>query len=186
MLEGKRVVLREFRTEDVDEIQKWVNNPHIKRYLGFGLFPQSYEESKLFVETQLLKKNSPREGIFVIALKEDPQRQYIGSVGLHRIDYRNRHAVLGIVIGREDLLDQGIGREAIDLLLGYAFDYLNLNKVNLGLKDFNLRAYHCYLKAGFKEEGRVRMAFYQEGSYCDEILMGITRDEYYALKKFAR
>ncbi|HHY95787.1 MAG TPA: GNAT family N-acetyltransferase [Firmicutes bacterium] len=178
VLEGEHIVLREFRREDVDAVQAWVNNENIIKYLAFPLFPQTREETMEFVERQLYKKNSPRDGIFVIALKDDPHLTYVGSVGLHGIDYRNRHAEIGIVIGREDLLGQGLGAEAIRLVLGFAFDFLNLQKVNIRTYEYNERALRCYRRCGFQEEGRIRQQRYYGGRYWDEVLLGITEYEY--------
>ncbi len=75
---------------------------------------------------------------------------------MHQIDWRNRNCELGIVIGREEMLGQGLGGEAIDLALGFAFDFLNMHKVNLTVFEYNERAHRCYLKCGFRDEGRVR------------------------------
>jgi RimJ/RimL family protein N-acetyltransferase len=182
MLRGRKVVLREFRKEDAGRIQEWIGNENITKYLGFLMFPQTLEETEAYVERQLHKERVPSSGEFVIALADDPQLEYIGAVGLHKIDWRNRNCELGIVIGREEMLGQGLGAEAIDLILVFAFDFLNMHKVNLTVFEYNERAHHCYLKCGFKDEGRVRQQRYYDGRYWDMIFMGITRDEYVGLR----
>jgi len=179
---GEQVVLREFRREDVGPIQAWVGNEEITKYLGFVMFPQSLEETTAFVERQLVRKSTPGEGVFVIALRDDPDMEYIGSVGLHGINWRDRHCELGIVIGREDLLDRGLGAEAIRLALGFAFNFLNMHKVNLKVFEYNERGRRCYAKSGFNEEGRIREQRFYEGRYWDEIVMGITREEFGAAR----
>ncbi|MGE5572869.1 MAG: GNAT family N-acetyltransferase [Bacteroidota bacterium] len=178
MLCSNRVVLREFRREDIGPIHQWVNNENIIKYLTFPLFPQSLEETTEFLERQLHKKGAPNEGIFAIALKDDPKLEYIGAIGLHAIDYRNRHCELGIVIGREDLLGKGLGREAIGLALEFAFNFLNMHKVNLRVFEYNERGRRCYLKCGFREEGRIREQRFYDSRYWDEIIMGMTGDEF--------
>ncbi|MEW6106189.1 MAG: GNAT family protein [Bacillota bacterium] len=178
MLRGDRIVLREFRRDDLEPIQRWVNNENITRYLSFPLFPQTAEQTAEFLDRHLHQRGAPNEGIFVIALKDDPNLEYIGAVGLHNIDYRNRHCELGIVIGREDLLGKGIGREAVQLVLDFAFNFLNMHKVNLRVFEYNERGRRCYLRCGFKEEGRIREQRFYDGRYWDEIIMGITRDEF--------
>ena len=180
MIQGERIVLREFRKEDVAPIQAWVGNEEITRYLGFVMFPQSLEETTSFVERQLVRKGTPDEGVFVIALRDDPGLEYIGAVGFHGISWRNRHCELGIVIGREDLLGKGLGAEAIRLALGFAFDFLNMHKVNLTVFEYNERGRRCYAGCGFKEEGRIREQRFYNGRYWDVIIMGITREEFAA------
>lgn len=46
MITGQRVVLREFREEDLAAIQAWVNNPGIRKFLAFSVFPRTVEGSQ--------------------------------------------------------------------------------------------------------------------------------------------
>jgi len=68
----------------------------------------------------------------------------------------------------------------MNLMLGFAFKNLNLNRVELKTFDFNTRAQKCYLKVGFKEVGRRRNACFVDGQYHDDIIMDILRDEWTA------
>ena len=86
-------------------------------------------------------------------------------------------------IGDEENRGKGYGQEAIRLLLTYAFEYLNLNNIMLGLWSFNTEAYECYKKAGFKEIGRRRECYYLKGVYYDEILMDILQKDWFERKK---
>ena len=113
---------------------------------------------------------------FVIGLVDgDP---CIGSTGLINLDWRNRSGELGIVIGKRDYLGKGYGKEAVDLLLGFGFNELNLHRIGLQVFDFNERAIRSYTKSGLVEEGRLREAFYREGAFHDIVLMGITEEEF--------
>lgn len=85
---------------------------------------------------------------------------------------------MGIVIGNTGRLGKGIGTEAILLLQQFVFERLNLNRLELQVYDYNKRAYRCYQKCGFKEEGRLRAKRYMKGKYVDVILMSILKSEY--------
>jgi len=177
LLVGQRVRLREFRRADVPYIQKWVNDQDVVRFLGFWSHPQSLEETERFVESRL--KMNPAEGVdLAICLKDDPEETYIGSCGLHDFDFRNRFAMLGIVIGRKDLHGQGLGRDTVRTMLDYGFSFLGLNKINLTHAEFNERGHRCYLACGFREEGRIRQRVFRDGRFWDDTLMGITREEF--------
>lgn len=89
---------------------------------------------------------------------------------------------MGIYIGSEEDRGKGYGEEAVKLLLTYAFEYLNLNNIMLGLWSFNEQAKHCYEKAGFKEIGRRRECYFLKGTYYDEVFMDILQKEWYAQK----
>jgi RimJ/RimL family protein N-acetyltransferase len=62
--------------------------------------------------------------------------------------------------------------------LGFAFDEMNLHRIQLSVYEFNQRAMRCYEKCGFRHEGRAREAFYREGKYHDSLLMAILRQEF--------
>ena len=85
------------------------------------------------------------------------------------------------MLGEKDYWAKGYGTDAIVTLLRFAFHEMNLNWVWLHVFEFNERAMVCYQKCGFKEEGRLRQHYYQEGRYWDSVVMGILRDEFDAL-----
>lgn len=128
----------------------------------------------------MLDNNNNNHKRFVIAHKET--EEYIGQIDIYKIDWKNRTAELGIVIGFNDYLNKGYGSEAIKLSQEFVFDQMNLNRLQLDVSDFNERAYRCYLKCGFKEEGRLRHRYYNNGSYVDSIIMGILKEEYQEMK----
>ena len=113
---------------------------------------------------------------FIIAEKENGT--YIGQIDFINIDWKNRTSLLGIVIGNKENHSKGYGQEAINLLLKFAFEELNLHKLELEVRDYNEKAYNCYKKCGFVEEGRKRENFYINGKYTDTIFMGILKKEY--------
>jgi len=97
---------------------------------------------------------------------------------LHEINNINRTATLGIFIGNKKYWSKGYGTEAIQLILDFGFNYLNLNNIDLALMEFNQRALKCYEKCGFKEIGRKRKCNFINGKYYDSILMDILVEEF--------
>ena len=102
----------------------------------------------------------------------------IGFAGLFNFNETNHTCDLGIGIGEKDYWGRGYGREAIGLLLEYAFAHRNYNRVHLTTQSENPRAIACYLASGFKEEGRLRSHLWCAGNYVDEVHMGVLRDEW--------
>lgn len=173
---GERIMLREYRKEDLPEMRKWVNDPEIVDNLSdIFLFAHSVNETEKFLNDILEGKDSQQKN-FVIADKQT--ENYLGQIDLINIDWKNRVATMGIVIGKKDLLGKGLGTEAIKLLQSFVFARMNMNRLQLTLHDYNQRAYKCYLKCGFVEEGRLRQKYFIHGQYTDVILMGILRNEY--------
>lgn len=174
-VDGERVCLREFRREDLEVIHSWTNDPEILRFLSWGIFPQTRKETERFVETQMSGED-PLNRSLVVALRDG--EACIGTGGLHHIEWRNRCGELGIVIGKRDCLGKGYGSEAVELLLRFGFDTLNLHRIYLQVFDFNERALRTYRKCGFREEGRLREAFFRDGAYHDILVMGMLEAEF--------
>ena len=63
-------------------------------------------------------------------------------------------------------------------MLNHGFKTLNLNRIYLRVYENNLRAIRVYEKTGFRQEGQLRQAHFQDGSYMDVILMGILRSDW--------
>lgn len=172
---GKRIILRDYKKKDLKHIRKWVNDYEITKYLSnIFLYPHSIADTENFIDF-MLKGTSDTRG-FVISHKDSGE--YIGQIDLIKIDWPNRNASMGIVIGTKDNLSKGYGREAIGILQDFVFNKLNLHKIELEVREFNHRAIACYNKCGFVEEGRIREDYYINGKYTDTLLMGVLKREW--------
>ena len=169
---GQKCYLSPITEESAEIYTKWMNDPEIT--VNLTTLPKNItiEGEKEFIR----KASAENEYIFgIVDLATD---RIIGNCGLMRIDFIQRVAELGILIGDKEFWNKGYGTEAMNLLLDYAFNALNLHNVMLFVKEYNLRAYHVYEKIGFKEIGRRRQAEQFAGKRYDLILMDILSDEF--------
>ena len=172
ILIGERIILRDYRQDDLIHMRNWVNDHDITKYLSnVFLYPHSIYDTENFLE--FMMKGSINTKGFVIAHKNT--EEYIGQLDLLKIDWPNRKAAIGITIGTKENLGNGYGTEAIGVLQEFAFNKLNLHKLELEVREFNHRAIACYKKCGFIEEGRLRDDFYVDGAYSDTIVMGVLK-----------
>lgn len=172
---GERVMLRDYRKEDLPAIRSWVNDSEITKYLSnVFLYPHTQTQTENFLNSNLEGRGDYKG--FIIAHKDT--QEYIGQLDLIKIDWINRKGLIGIVIGNKESLGKGYGTEALRLVLDLAFNKLNLHKMELEVRAFNERAIKCYKKCGFIEEGRIREDFYADGEYTDTIYMGVLKEEY--------
>jgi RimJ/RimL family protein N-acetyltransferase len=77
-------------------------------------------------------------------------------------------------------MGKGIGQEVTRLLLKYAFEELNLHRVDLRVLAYNVRAINCYKKCGFIIEGTERESAYVDGAWYDDLIIGILAHEFIA------
>ncbi len=174
MLYGKNLRLRAIEREDIPRFLRWFNDPEVRRFVLMHE-PLSRAKEERWFEEQLSRGN---DLILAIEVLVENEWVPIGNIGLHRIDLKNRTAILGIVIGEKDFWGRGYGREAIRVLLRYAFFELGLNRVELETFEFNTRALRCYAAAGFKKVGVRRRALFRDGKFHDVILMDLLAEEF--------
>ena len=74
--------------------------------------------------------------------------------------------------------DQGYGAEALQLLLRYAFDELNLFRLTVMIPEYNRAALRLFEKSGFVEEVRRRQALNRDDRRWDIIQCGLLMDEW--------
>lgn len=173
-LKGKRIILRPLDKEKHLELAlRWMNDPEIRERTN-GQFPLTrFAEEKWFERP---REGAPADVIFAIELVETGQA--IGFMGLHKINWVDRTAETGTIIGEKSLWGQGYGPEAKLLLLSYAFETLGLEKVNSSVIEYNTPSWRCQLKCGYKEEGRLRSQVFRKGRRWDMILLGVLREEW--------
>ncbi len=102
----------------------------------------------------------------------------VGTVRLHSMVEADRRAqiAIGLLDGR--FLGQGLGTEALRLVIDHAFDGLGLHRLSLRVLVDNDRAIRCYARLGFVEEGRERQAARVPDGWRDDLIMGLLADEW--------
>ena len=68
------------------------------------------------------------------------------------------------------------------MTIDFAFEKLNLHRLELEVFSFNHRAERAYVSAGFKKEGVLRDAIMNDEKYADNIIMAMLEDEWKEIK----
>ncbi len=181
-LMGKRVLLRALEQRDLDPIWEAYKDFDLELITSGDLPPVSDRQVHAFWG-QRIDAPAPEMRYFVIEpLPGQPfAGQFAGLCNLHDIDMRNRHAELALWLAARDQRGLGFGTDAIETLLPYAFEVVRLDKVHLGVYDFNEGGMRSYERVGFRYEGRLRQQIYYAGRYWDEWPMRILRSEWDAI-----
>lgn len=122
-----------------------------------------------------------RYSFTVRTLAED---KFIGFLGLW-LDLIHSEAWVGIGIGERDFWSKGYGTDMMKLCMQYVFRELGLERLSLGLHEYNPRALRSYEKCGFRLEGCTRQDMMREGRRYDSLWMGILREEWLQMQKEA-
>ena len=172
MLKGPRLTLRAITRDDLPRYVDWLNDSEVTRHLGRLLRPLNLDAEIEWYEAQ--QKDS-RAINFAIDTAEGI---HIGSVSLMDLDHHSQQAELGILIGVKSDWGKGYGTEAINILLKYSFEALNLNRVYLRVDTDHPGAITCYQRCGFTQEGELRQVCFREGQYHNQYIMSILKTEY--------
>jgi diamine N-acetyltransferase len=181
MIIGDHIRFRALERDDVPIFVKWLNDPEVLRgILQHNPVSRATEEN--WFEGMI--KHPPDEQVLGIEVKEVDSEagqevwKLIGTWSFETIDWRNRSAEFGIMIGDKSCWNKGYGTEAVRLLCQHGFNALNLNRIYLHVFENNPRAIRAYEKAGFIVEGRERQAEFKDGRFVDSLRMSLLRDEF--------
>ncbi|MFW6136315.1 MAG: GNAT family N-acetyltransferase [Chloroflexota bacterium] len=174
MIVGEKVRLRPVERDDLADFVEWFSDPEVRRYLDMAL-PFSMAQEERWFE-QLQERLEKREVVMLTI--ETIDGAHIGNISLFDINWKDRHAELGITIGDKDYWDQGYGSDAIRTMVRVAFDELNLHRVFLRVYANNERGLRCYEKVGFQTEGTLRESVFQGGAYRDTVVMSLLAEEF--------
>ncbi len=168
-LRGKTVTIGPVTPNDTGALFLWLNDVESSN-LDLAFRPVDWMSYNTWLGD--FAANSSRV-LFAIRAISNPK--IIGFVMLKNIQPIHRWAELGIRIGNAADRGKGYGREATELVLKYAWNQLNLNRVQLSVFANNERAIRAYLAAGFSIEGVQRQAVFIDGNWLDQVLMGVLR-----------
>ena len=170
---GQRIRLAAPRAEDAEAFARWSEDPGYMRQLD-----TDYARPRTVQEMAQQHGSSGDGSSLLFHLRTNETDQLIGFAALFNIEWNNQTATLAIGIGDTEHRGQGYGREALELLLNYAFNELNLHRIGLDVIADNETAIKAYRNVGFVEEGVMRQAVHRDNTRIDRIWMGILREEW--------
>ena len=172
MLEGKNINLRPLKMSDWEKTIQWRNNVGLKKLAMSHPFPITDMLEKEWYEN-IIKSKNDKSVYFAVAKKD---ANLIGFITLNKISYIHRNCYLGVIIGENKEQGKGFGREAVELIIHYAFQTLNLNKITVEIVSNNKNSLSMFDRLGFIEEGRLKQQYYTGGKYFDIILLSVFRN----------
>lgn len=173
-IEGRTIRLRAPEGTDLPLLHAWANDQALWENLGGWRFPSNLDSARAWLASQ---GSDPLNHRFVIETRDEGQ--VIGTANLVDLDWKNRHAFHGMLLGPVDVRGRGYGRDTVMTVMRYAFDELGFERLDGDIIEFNEASYRLYVeKCGWREEGRQRRWHFRKGRFWDRILVGVTREDY--------
>jgi RimJ/RimL family protein N-acetyltransferase len=170
-LVGERVILRVARAEDADAIaQGLVDDPTMGAMLGMEPDQENAEWLRsTFPEEGEGSEDGEKPKAYWFAIADPESGELIGEIGLVDISWRSKRAGLSILVLPGSRRAR-IGREAIELLVGWAQGELGLHRIEIRTLPENAAMQGLAEAAGFTREGVLRDYAFERGRFVDHVV----------------
>lgn len=178
-LETKRLLLRKYKKEDMDDLYEYASDEEVTRYLTFETY-KNMEDANQYIQTLLEKYRNGNE-VSPWAIEWKQNHKMIGSIGINQWDIENYYIQIGYVLNKK-YWNQGIMTEALKTVIDFAFKNMNIERIELTHDVRNIGSGKVMLKNGLKQEGILRKSKYIKGEFIDCSYYSILREEYESQK----
>ncbi|MDQ3926062.1 MAG: GNAT family N-acetyltransferase [Actinomycetota bacterium] len=143
-INGESITLRPPREDDVRKAYEWDRDPELAAWNGRSPIKISLSAAR---RDYLARWEDPSVKTFIIEAEDEA----IGMATLY--DFRRGGCELGIKVGPNAMRGRGYASEAVELLVSYCFETLNLKVVRGSTLSHNTRMQRVFEKSGFEEVG---------------------------------
>lgn len=177
-LTGSRLALRGFREADLDDFYVVHSDPTVMRYWSFPAWTDISQATDYFASA---RSGRDPERMLCWATTLPATDHLIGGVTLFSINRAQGRADIGYVLGSTHW-GNGYAREAVALVLDYAFDTLGLRRVEADIDPRNASSCKLAERLGFVREGLLRERWEVAGEVCDTAMYGLLAKDWQARK----
>ncbi|WP_136668761.1 GNAT family N-acetyltransferase [Flavobacterium sp. H122] len=166
-LKGENIYLRALEPEDLEFVFAIENDETIWEVSNTQT-PYSRFLIKQYLENAHQDIYEAKQLRLAVCTNED--KKAVGLIDLFDFDPKNHRAGIGIVIQNEIHKNKGIGKEALSLLIDYAFKQLNLHQLYANIGVNNEISLKLFTTFGFQKIGIKKDWVYLRGKYVDEAI----------------
>ncbi len=182
IFEGSKVRLRAVEESDWELHYNWNLDSDNWRMTDEVWFPTSRTSVKEWAEREAKRGSEADAFRFQI---ETLASVLVGTINTHSCNLRCGTFNYGLAI-HPDHRRKGYASEAIGLVLRYYFNERRYQKVNATVYSFNAASIALHERLGFVLEGRIRRLIYSGGMFHDELIYGMTQEEFAAASWYPR
>lgn len=172
-LETTRLELRRITINDIVDLFNLRSNNEVMLYIKRSV-PITIDEIAILIQKMEDMINSNNGIVWGITLKGESR--IIGSIGLHRIEKENFRAEVGYMLLPE-FWHKGIMSEAIQVLLRFGFETINLHSIQANIDPRNTRSKNVLLKFNFEKEAYFKESFYSNGKFLDTEIYSLLKSK---------
>ena len=174
-LQGEKILLRALEPEDLEFIYLLENDESI-----WNVSNTQTPYSKFLIRQYL--KNAHKDIYEAkqlrLAICKNNSQTAIGLIDLFDFDARNNRAGIGIVIHNDTNKNNGIGKEALGLLINYSFNKLQLHQLYANIGTNNVASIKLFTTFGFEKIGVKKDWNFLDNTYQDEAVFQLINPQH--------
>lgn len=174
--ETPRLILRAFRPDDAAAFSAYRSEPEVARFQGWSA-PYSLEQAQEFVTEMMQAVPGTPGQWYQIAMEEKASGQVIGDVAFHIEANSPQQAILGITLAGA-AQGKGYATEAMQRLLQFLFEDLELHRVSAYIDVDNPASYQLVERLGFRREGHFIENTWFKGAWGSEYFYALLAREW--------
>lgn len=173
-IDAARISLRWISSDDVDALYRIFSNAEVMRYWSTPPLPDRNAAVDLLNE---IRDGFRRQALLKWGVARRLDDALIGTTTLYNLDFSNRRAEMGYALGREHW-GQGYMQEALQALLTYGFEVLDLRRIEADVDPRNAASIQTLERLGFQREGFLRERWEVNGEIQDALFYGLLRPQW--------
>jgi RimJ/RimL family protein N-acetyltransferase len=168
-----------FKRKNIRDVLSWISNEaQMVQWAGPSFrWPLTQKQFRRHLEAA----NTESPTLYPFGLYH--RSRIIGYCELWGHHHKFNSAIASRIMISPRRRSKGLGKLMLIKLLEFGFEEIGLNRIGLGVFDFNKPAIKCYKNAGFVLEGTFRQSARVDGSYWNCHLMSILQKEWLAKHK---
>lgn len=175
-IKTERLILRPLKQSDAASIYLYAKQPHVGPLAGWEPH-ETLKNTEDFINYALRKKDYGQPGVYAILLQEN--NRMIGTIEIH--SYKEQKGAIGFVLNPK-YWNKGYVTEAAKAMIIYAFEILDLKRLEYCHFPHNLASKRVCEKLGFVFEGILRNKYLLfDGTVLDDVVYSLTDQDYETL-----
>jgi RimJ/RimL family protein N-acetyltransferase len=167
----ERLLLRDYRDDDLDAVQVYASDPEVCRFMEWG--PNTLEDTRLFLDTVTGSAREQPRTAYELAITREGE--LVGGIGLRVESEAHRRGSVGWVL-RRDAWGHGYATEAARALIAFGVESLGLHRIEATCEPANVASARVMAKVGMRPEGHLRHHMLVRGSWRDSLLHALVAD----------
>lgn len=175
VLQSARLRLRGLRDDDAEALLILHGDAEVMRYWSTSPWAGI---AQAHAHLQRVRRDM-QSGVLPWAIAERASDALIGAITLFRVDRDHRHAEIGYALASAQW-GKGLASEATRLVLDYAFNVLELERIEADTDPRNTPSRRMLERLGFEQEGTLRRRWFVNDEWCDTAFYGLLRGDFRA------